>query len=377
MKIARIVGARPQFMQVPCLRNAMLDMGWTHILVHTGQHYDYELSQGQCDDLQLGTPEYNLDVGSGPPGMVTGRMIERIEALLDDIRPDIVVVDGDTNSTFATAMAVVKTTIPLVHVEAGLRDFERGRPEEVNRTLTDHAADLNCAPVARAMGYLAQENLSARSVLTGDLLLDCLCHYERRADGSILKELGLSSHRFHLMTLHRPENTDLRQYKRFCDIMSVAVELDLPVVWPVHPRTEAILNRYIDDGKPLGAVRTVAPLTYLRLLALLQNCDMVLTDSGGLPRESAWCGKKCVVLYGSNIWPDLVEQGWSTLGSTNKDSIEKGVNEAVVPDYHAARAFFGGGQASMRVVDAIRTRLYDECTSSVISEKAKIGNTAC
>lgn len=374
MKIVRIVGARPQFMQVPSVRNAVLEMGWTHILVHTGQHYEYALSQGQCDDLELGKPDFNLHVGSGPPGMVTGRMIERIEALLGEICPDIVLVDGDTNSTLATAMAVVKTPIPLVHAEAGLRDFERGRPEEINRTLTDHASDLNCAPVARAMDSLAQENLSSRSVLTGDLLLDCLCLSERRADGSILKELCLSSARFHLMTLHRPENTDLSQYRRFCDVMSVASKLDEPVIWPVHPRSQPILSRYLDDGKSLGAVRTVAPLTYLRLLALLQNCEMVLTDSGGLPRESVWSGKKCVVLYGSNIWPDLIEQGWAKLGSGDRASMEKAVQEAVTPDSLAARNFFGGGEASRRVVDAIRTRFYDESTSSVISEKAKIGS---
>lgn len=373
MKIVRIVGVRPQLMQVPSLRTAILEQGFTHILVHTGQHYDYALSQGQCDDLELGKPDYNLDVGAAGHGAATGRMIERIEALLDGIKPDIVVVDGDTNSTLAAAIAVAKTPIPLVHVEAGLRDFERGRPEEINRTLTDHAADLNCAPVPRAIDNLTRENLGSRSVLTGDLLLDCLCQYEKRADRSILAELQLSPGKYHLMTLHRPENTDLSQYERFCDILSVASQLDLPVVWPAHPRVQPILKKFGDAGKPLGAVKLIEPLTYLRLMALLQNCQMVLTDSGGLPREAAWTGKKCVVLYASDMWPDLVEQGWAKLASTGRKSIEKAVGEAVVPDAHRAREFFGGGQAAKRVVEAIRGRLYDEATASVVSEKARIG----
>jgi UDP-N-acetylglucosamine 2-epimerase len=360
-------------MQAPCLRTQILERGFTHILVQTGQHYDYALSQGQCDDLDLGRPDYDLAVGSNSHGAATGRMIERIEGLLADIRPDIVVVDGDTNSTLAAAIAVAKTPVPLVHVEAGVRDFERACPEEINRTLADHAADLNCAPIRRALDNLVRENLGARSVLTGDLLLDCLCQNENRADGTILKELLLKSGRFHLMTLHRPENTDLIKYERFCDIMSVVSQLDLPVIWPVHPRVEPVLKKYADQGKPLGAVRLVAPLTYLRLLALLQNCEMVLTDSGGLPREAVWSGKKCIVLYGSDLWPDLIEQGWVKRGGSNRASIEKAVREAVVADAHAAREFFGGGQAAQKVVEAIQARFYDEATRSVRSEKSRIG----
>ncbi len=374
MRVVRIVGARPQFMQVPCLRRALLEQGFEHVLVHTGQHYDYAMSQGQCDDLELGVPDFNLAVGSGSPGQCTGRMVELIEALLFEVHPDIVLVDGDTNSTLAAAIAVVKTPVPLVHVEAGLRDFERGRPEEINRSLCDHASDLNCAPVPRAILNLERENLGRRSVLTGDLLLDCLQSYENRADESMLKVYGLSKGRFHLMTLHRPENTDLDNYSRFCDIMSVACSLDHPVIWPIHPRTQPVLDRFIQAGKDLGAVKVIEAQTYLRLLALLKNCEMVLTDSGGLPREAVWSGKKTVLLYGSDIWPDLVENGWAQLACGNLESIEKAVRHAVKPDLNAARKLFGNGQAAQRIVQAIQSRFIDPQSASVISEKAKIGN---
>ena len=207
MKIARIVGARPQFMQVPPLRNALIAAGHTHLLIHTGQHYDYAMSQGQFDDLGIGAADYNLEVGSGAQGMMTGRMIEKIEALLLELRPDMVVVDGDTNSTLATAIAVAKLHIPLVHIEAGVRDFDRSRPEEINRILTDHAADVNCAPIPRALENLRRENLGEKSLLTGDVLLDCMCLYEGKADPVILPELGLKDGQFHVMTLHRPEKT--------------------------------------------------------------------------------------------------------------------------------------------------------------------------
>jgi len=373
MKIVRIVGARPQFMQVPSLRSALLEHGHKHILVHTGQHYDYALSQGQCDDLDLGTPDFNLEVGSGSPGLTTGRMVERIEALLDELKPDIVVVDGDTNSTLATAIAVVKTTIPLVHVEAGLRDYQRARPEEINRCLTDHAADLNCAPVSSAMENLEKEGLGTRSVLTGDLLLDCLCLNEKRADQLILQELGLVPGKFHVMTLHRPENTDLDKYERFSDIMSVVAELDLPVLWPVHPRSQPILSKYTEMGNRVGKLRTIEPLTYLRLLALVQNSEMVLTDSGGLPREAVWCGKKCVVLYGSDLWPDLIQKGWAKLASSSRGSIEDAVQDAVAPDSSLTRQHFGGGMAAEKIVRAIQSHFLDDSTGAINSPKSSIG----
>jgi UDP-N-acetylglucosamine 2-epimerase len=357
MKVVRIVGARPQFMQVPPVRNVLLAAGHTHILIHTGQHYDYAMSQGQLDDLGIGAPDYNLEVGSGPQGMTTGRMIEKIEALLMELRPDLVVVDGDTNSTLASAIAVVKLGIPLVHIEAGVRERDRSRPEETNRILTDHCADINCAPVPRALEHLRREGLGEKSLLTGDVLLDCLCLYEQKADAKILTELGLKSHHFHLMTLHRPENTDHENYARFCAIMRAVSILDKPVIWPLHPRSAPILTRYQQEGKPLGMVRVVPPLTYLQLLALLQQCDMVLTDSGGLPREAAWNGKRCAMLSRLETWHDLVEKGWATIGKTDEASLVHAIEHARPADAVAARAFFGSGQAAARILEAIESRV--------------------
>src|SRR5487761_1037940 len=356
MRIARIVGARPQFMQVPPLRDTLLAAGHEHILIHTGQHYDYALSQGQLDDLNLGAPDYNLLVGSGPQGETTGRMLAALESLLDQIKPDLVVVDGDTNSTLAGALAVTKMHWPLVHVEAGLRDFDRSRPEEINRVLTDHIATLNCAPVPRALANLRNENIGARSILSGDLLLDCLCRSEARADESILCELKLQSGGYYLMTLHRPENTDFGRYDRFCYILGVVAALDKPVIWPVHPRAQPILKRYTEEAGSLGAIRPIAPVTYLKMLALVQGCGMVLTDSGGLPREAVWSGKRCVMLFSVDTWHDLLDQDWATIGKNDKASIESAIEAARPPDASAARAFFGGGKASEAIARATETR---------------------
>jgi UDP-N-acetylglucosamine 2-epimerase len=357
MKIARIVGARPQFMQVPVMRDALIAAGHEHRLIHTGQHYDAAMNDAFFSDLGLPDPDVSLGVGSGTHGAATGRMMERIEAALVDDRPDVVLVDGDTNSTLAAALAAVKLHIPIAHIEAGLRDHDWRRPEEINRIMTDHAADLNAAPVPRALDNLEHEGLAARSILAGDVLLDCFAHFLRSADHSLWRDLGLKELGFHVLTLHRPENTDLHEMARFTTIIDFLRDLGDPVVFPVHPRTRAIVEAYGQDrgGFPRN-IHCLPPASYLRMLGLLEGCAMVFTDSGGLPREAAWAGKRCVMLHRIDVWHDLLENGWVTIGKSDRASIESAHAACSTPDRAAVRAFFGDGRASFRITEAIGAR---------------------
>jgi UDP-N-acetylglucosamine 2-epimerase len=358
MKVARIVGARPQFMQVPVVRDALFAAGHTHSLIHTGQHYDAAMSDAFFCDLQLPSPDVSLDVGSGLHGAVTGKMMEKIEAVLLQDRPDIVLVDGDTNSTLAAALAAVKLHIPVAHIEAGLRDHDWRRPEEINRIMTDHAASLNAAPVQRALANLQAEGLGKNSLFAGDVLLDCFLRFLGRADHAIWRGLGLQEERFHLLTLHRPENTDLHEMGRFRQIMDFLADLAEPVVFPVHPRTQAILAAYESTvgALPANLLRT-EPASYLQMLGLVCACDCVFTDSGGVPREAAWAGKRCVMLHRIDVWHDLLAHGWVEIGKTDRDSIATAYTKTKKPDSQAVRDFFGGGRASTTIAEAISKHL--------------------
>jgi UDP-N-acetylglucosamine 2-epimerase len=353
MRIVRVVGARPQFMQLPALIAALGEAGHEQILVHTGQHYDHNMSEQFFADMGLPRPDINLEIGSGSHGAATGRIVERFEQTLREVIPDAVVVDGDTNSTLGAALAAVKLHIPVVHIEAGLRDFDRRRPEEINRILTDHASELNCAPIPRALENLRHEGLSARSVLTGDVLLDCFDIYRPRRSLRVRDELGLAEGGYHVMTLHRPENTDLSEEARFSDIMSVVTNLDKPVVLAVHPRTQPIIDRFRARVGGLGSLKVIPPVSYFEMLGLLEGCDCVLTDSGGLPREAAWSGKRCVMLFRVDTWHDLLANGWAMIGKTDADSIRAAFSAARPADSSAARAFFGGGESARRIVSAL------------------------
>lgn len=357
MKIARFVGARPQFMQVPPLMGKILEAGHQHVLVHTGQHYDADLSDVFFRDLGIPEPDYNLNVGSGSHGKATGIMLERTEQVLQAINPDVVLVDGDTNSTLAAALAAVKLHIPVVHVEAGLRDFDRRRPEEINRIATDHCSDLNCAPIPRALQNLENEGLGARSVLTGDVLLDCLVHYEKHFSKACQLKLNLKPMQYHVMTLHRPENTDFEFYPRFCEIMAAVGNVGLPVIFPVHPRTQPILKKYIEEHGSTGDIQPIAPLSYFEILGLVSDCDTVFTDSGGLPREATWLGRRCVMLFKVETWHDLLGNGWAQIGMTDRTSIEKAFERSRPANSKATRDMFGAGKASHRIVEAINAHL--------------------
>ena len=342
-------------MQVPVLREALLERGHQHVLLHTGQHYDEGMSAVFFRELGIPEPDINLAVAGLSHAAMTGRMMEGIEQAILKERPDVVLVDGDTNSTMAAALAASKVHVPVVHVEAGLRDFDRRRPEEINRIVTDHIAALNCAPIPRALENLEQEGLAERSRLVGDVLLDCYVRNWPQRSARVRDRFGLQFGQYHVSTLHRPENTDPENIARLSDILSCMAALDKPVVLPVHPRTRAVLKAYQDNGGKLGSIRCIDPITYFEMLGLLEGADTVITDSGGLPREAVWSGCRCVMLFRQDTWHDLLERKWATIGKTDKASIETALHSATRPPVEAVRAFFGGGLAAARIVEAIET----------------------
>lgn len=353
-KVVRVVGARPQYMQVPTLKKALEEFGCKHILIHTGQHYSPSMSGNLLSELDNAIPQYNLGVGSGTHGQMTARIVEKLEEILIEVHPDFVIVDGDTNSTLATALVTAKLRIPLVHIEAGLRDFDRNRPEEINRILTDHACELCLAPIPRAMQNLISEGRGDASELVGDFLLDNYLKYYPRADFRIVDRLKIRGP-FGFMTLHRPENTDEWALGRFQEIMNFASKSEVPIVFPVHPRTEARVRQFRQDYGD-GSILFCEPTGYLETLGALRACQFVLTDSGGLSREAVWSGKPCLMLFRKDTWHDLLEHNWAQIFSEDGPSLMDKFAALSVPPAEEVRRMFGGGNATSNTMDVLKKR---------------------
>jgi UDP-N-acetylglucosamine 2-epimerase len=359
MNLVRVVGARPQFMQAAPLRRRLARRGHAETLVHTGQHYDVSMSRVFFEELGLPAPDVNLGVGSGPHGAQTGRMMEALEAYLVAHPADAVVVDGDTNSTLAGALTAAKLCVPLVHVEAGLRSYDRGMPEEVNRVVADHLGSLLCAPTGRAMSNLADEGLPEAAVLTGDLMYDCFLGYRERSDPQVLADLNVSPGEYFLATVHRADNIDRRQ--RLDGILSALAELPMPVVFPVHPRSRGPVEEMIEARGSAGSLHLTDPVGYLEMLALEAGARCILTDSGGVQREAYFWRRPSVILRECTEWLELVDSGWSILAGAQRDRILDAVSalEALAdsPPESGGEDLFGGGRAADRIIDAMEARL--------------------
>ncbi|MHB0856569.1 MAG: non-hydrolyzing UDP-N-acetylglucosamine 2-epimerase [Anaerolineae bacterium] len=317
-----IVGARPQFIKAAAVsraireHNALRPEHQMHeILVHTGQHYDENMSQIFFDELDIPRPDYNLGVGSLPHGAQTGRMLEAIEEILLKEQPDWVLVYGDTNSTLAGALAAAKLHIPVAHVEAGLRSFNRRMPEELNRVLTDHVSSLLFCPTQSAVSNLAAEGITQGVELVGDVMYDCALFYADKVKGleaGILHKHALVTKSYYLATVHRAENTD--DPKKLGTIVDAFDELstpECPVVIPLHPRTRTKMAQY---DLCFGAqVRVLDPVSYLEMVALERNAKVILTDSGGVQKEAYFHGVPCVTLREETEWVETVNLGWNAL----------------------------------------------------------------
>lgn len=311
-KIITVLGARPQFIKAAVVSHALAKLNISDSIIHTGQHFDANMSDVFFDELGIPKPAYHLGVGGGTHGQNTGRMIEAIEQVLLDQRPDWVLVYGDTDSTLAGALAAVKLHIPLAHVEAGLRSFNRRMPEEINRVLTDHAARLLFAPTQTAVQHLAAEGITGEAVkCVGDVMYDASLYYGQCAkEGSnILERLGLQPKSYTLATIHRAENTD--DPKRLNAILSGFADSNQLIVLPLHPRTRARLESF-DLSFPTN-VQLIDPVGYLDMVMLEQHASLIATDSGGVQKEAFFHRVPCVTLRDETEWSELVEAGWNRL----------------------------------------------------------------
>jgi len=320
MKIVTIVGARPQFIKCsPVSRE--LRKEHEEILVHTGQHYDPEMSDVFFKELQIPHPDYNLGVGSGSHGKQTGEILADVEMVLLKENPDLVLVYGDTNSTLAGALAAAKLHISIAHVEAGLRSFDRTMPEEVNRVVTDHLSDLLFSPTETAVKNLAAEGITKGVHLVGDVMADALAFNRGLAEkkSRILETLGLAGKKYCVITVHRPSNTDSRQ--NLTSIIRAIGEADVKVVFPVHPRTRKYLQEYGLLPSLPANIQLIEPLGYLDMIQLMGSAQKILTDSGGMQKEAYMLGVPCITLRENTEWVETLDGGWNVLAGADREKI--------------------------------------------------------
>jgi UDP-GlcNAc3NAcA epimerase len=353
MRVCSIVGARPQFVKAGVVSRAIRAVG-EEILVHTGQHYDHELSDVFFEELDVPAPDYNLGVESDTHGRQTARMIAAIEPVVEETDPDVLLLYGDTNSTLAGAIVGSKCDVIVAHVEAGLRSDNREMPEEINRILTDHASDLCFAPSERAVERLRGEGITDGVHWTGDVMYDnVLAVQDRLADrSSILAELGLSANEFVLATVHRQGNTDDRA--KLESILDGLATAPLPVVFPAHPRTVDRLQEYDLWERATADFEVVDPLGYLDFVRLLETADRVVTDSGGVQKEAFFLETPCVTLREETEWTETVDCGWNELVGTDVESIREALRDDRPRE--ATPNPYGDGQASHQIAEILLER---------------------
>ena len=358
MKVMTIVGARPQFIKAaPVSRALRRQRGATEVIVHTGQHYDDNMSEVFFRELDIPPPDRHLGIGSGAHGDQTGRMLIAVEATISHLRPDWVLVYGDTNTTLAGALAAAKLRVPVAHVEAGLRSFNRNMPEEVNRVVADHVADLLFAPTSAAVDNLRREGIArSRIVRTGDVMYDAALYYGAKAEreSRILDTLGLSAGQYVLVTIHRAENTDNRG--RLKAILRALERLSrtITVVLPLHPRTRAAMQR-----SGLGTntrIRTIDAVGYLDMVMLERNARLIATDSGGVQKEAYFYRVPCATLRNETEWVELVRAGWNRIVSPDSADRMFGALHTMLARFRrprGGRSLYGDGHAA----EAIAKRL--------------------
>ncbi len=353
MKVLTVVGARPQFVKAAAV-SGVLRRSHTELLVHTGQHYDDALSASFFRDLQIPAPDLNLEVGSGAHGAQTADMIRRLEPVIGEHEPDGVLIYGDTNSTLAGAVVASKVSYPggrrpwLAHVEAGLRSFNPTMPEERNRIVADHLSDLLLAPTPAAIDNLAREGLAARSGLVGDVMVDTWLWAQERAD-THLPDVAREAAGYLLVTLHRAENVDDPQ--RLTALLA-ALDLDRPVLLPLHPRTRAAMERA--GLRPPANVHVLEPVGYLAMVGLERHAAAIATDSGGVQKEAYLAGVPCITLRTETEWTETVTAGWNRVVGADLDMVRSSLADAAFMDRERPRpALFGDGRAAERIVEAL------------------------
>ena len=349
MKVVTIVGARPQFIKAAAVSRS-LRREHQEVLVHTGQHYDYEMSGAFFDGLELPPPDVNLGVGSRTHGAQTAAMLSGIEEVLLRENPDFLLIYGDTNSTLAGALAASKLSIPIAHVEAGLRSFNRRMPEEINRVVADHLSGLLFCPSETAVEHLGHEGITSGVHLIGDVMLDVLnWAKERLADqpATTQSRLGLSEKQYILATIHRSENTDTEESLR-C-VVDALNGIHERVIFPVHPRTRKAISQFGCELKP--HVELINPVNYLEMVSLVAGARMILTDSGGVQKEAYWLSTPCLTLRGETEWVETVSAGWNLVVGADAKRIHDLASSFKPAETHPA--LYGDGRAAEKCVEVL------------------------
>lgn len=355
-KLLTVVGARPQFIKAAAVSRALRDRPGhvREVLVHSGQHYDPQMSEVFFQELEIPAPTHHLEVGSGPHSVQTGEMLIRLDAVLRAERPDAVMVYGDTNTTIAGALAAAKANLPLIHVEAGLRSFDRSMPEEINRVVTDHLATHLLCPSRTAVSNLAREGIEKGVELVGDVMYDVLlrtCQQLPEVSASAAS-VGLDRSSFALVTVHRASNTDNpERFNEIVEAVEVLAERVAPVIWPVHPRLRAaVASRSISPR-----VHLIEPVSYTEMLTLLREATLVATDSGGLQKEAMWMTTPCCTLRSETEWTETVEAGWNVLVGDDLSDLADQADRMVrrLRGSTAPPPVYGDGNAAELVVAVI------------------------
>ncbi|MCB0836907.1 MAG: UDP-N-acetylglucosamine 2-epimerase (non-hydrolyzing) [Bacteroidetes bacterium] len=349
--ILTIVGARPQFIKAAVLSRVFsADASFKETLVHTGQHYDYNMSDVFFEELEMAPPAYNLGIGSGSHGAQTGKMMVDLEAVILKEKPDCVLIYGDTNSTLAGSMVAAKLHIPVAHVEAGLRSFNKKMPEEINRITTDHVSTFLFCPTQTAVDNLKNENIQKGVYLSGDVMYDSVLFYAQKAS-NILDQLKLQTENYALVTVHRAENTD--DPVRLKAIFSALGKSGLPCVLPAHPRLKSYLDKY--GIQPAANLSLVDPVSYLDMIQLEKNAKMIITDSGGVQKEAYFFHRPCITMRDETEWVETVSAGWNKIVGADEKAIIEAITRFTPPDSHPD--FYGEGNAGEKIAEVIKNHL--------------------
>lgn len=349
MKIITVIGARPQFIKAAAVSN-LIRKEFDEILIHTGQHYDENMSKIFFDELNIPKPEYNIGIGSGSHGLQTGNMLIELEKIYLQEKPDLVLVYGDTNSTLAGALAASKLLIPVAHVEAGLRSFNMNMPEEQNRILTDHISNMLFAPTESAINNLKKEGMEKNVYNVGDVMFDATLNFKELASikSNIVQELNLSSNKYILTTIHRAENTN--DINRLKNIIKALNESNKTVVLPIHPRTTKYIENY---GLSFNSnIKVIEPVGYLDMINLEMNAEKIVTDSGGVQKEAFFMNKPCITMRDETEWVETVENGWNIVVGTDKKKILDAITSFIPKEEQ--KDIFGDGKASEKIISMIK-----------------------
>lgn len=349
IKILAVVGARPNFIKIaPLFEEFKKHKSIKRVLVHTGQHYDFEMSPVFFKELKIPKPDYNLKVGSGSHAWQTAKMMEKLEPLLLKEKPDLAIVMGDVNSTLAGALTAAKMHIPVAHIESGVRSFDMSMPEEINRRLTDQISDFLFCPTKTAVENLKKEGVKKGVYNVGDVMYDVFLKGIKIAErkSKILKKLKLRPKEYFLLTLHRPENVDKKR-----DLQAILETIDKSeekIVFPVHPRTKKNIKKFklkIDQYKNISFIKSVG---HLDILVLEKNAKKILTDSGGIQKESYWLKIPCITLRDKTEWTETIQEGWNVLVDKDKEKILKAINK--FEPRTSQHKYFGKGKAAQKII---------------------------